>query len=122
ASRRLEGEDPAVQEGEPGRDAPLGPVRGPVQEPAVERHRRRAAAVERHPGDRAEQDERLGELPVREPDAVAGLPPVDRDEQDPAVAELADRAARRPRPELLRREDLACAKDRGPVMNELWAA
>ena len=118
----LGGEDPAVEEGEPGRDTPLGSVRGPVQELAVERHRRRAAAVERHPGDRAEPDERLGELPVREPDAVAGLPPVDRDEEDPAVAELADRAARRPRAELLRREHLACAEDRGPVPDDLRAA
>ena len=43
----------------------------PVQQLAVERHRRRAAGVERRAGDGAEPDERLGELEVRQADAVA---------------------------------------------------
>ena len=42
------------------------------------------------PVDGAEPDERLRELEVRQPGAVAGLPPVDGDEDDPPVAELAD--------------------------------
>ena len=42
-------------------------------------------------GDRAETDERLRELEVRQADAVAGLAPVDGDEDDAAVGELADR-------------------------------
>ena len=122
ARGRLGGEDAAVEERERGRDPPLGPVRGPVEELAVERHRRRAAAVERHPGDRPEADERLRELEVREPDAVAGLPAVDGDEDDPAVAELADGAARCPRAELAGREHLARAEDRRAALDDLRPA
>ena len=110
--RRLH-EDARVLEQERRRDRPLR-LGGPVEQRPVEGHRRRAAAVERHAGDGAEPHERLGQLEVRHPDRVAGLAAVDGDEDDPPVRELADGAARRPRRQLARREQLAGAEDGAP--------
>ena len=89
-----------------------------VQQRAVERERRGAAAVERGAGDGAEPDERLRELEVRHPDAVARPAAVGDDEQDPPVGELADTGARGARRQLARREGLVGAEDRAAVADE----
>src|SRR5207237_7017921 len=73
--------------------------------------RGRGTAPERRAGDGAEPDERERELEVRHPDAVAERAAVGGDEDDPAVAKLADRAPRRPRREQRRAEGLVGAED-----------
>ena len=104
-------------------------VRGPVHQPAVEGHRRRAARVERGGSHRAEPDHRLRELPVRHSDAEAAAAPVDGEQDDLPVGALADRGARVARAELRRQEvlagrpdRLAAAHDHGPAAERVGDA
>ena len=85
--------DAVVEEHQRVRDRSLGLVGRSVQDLAVEREGRRAAAVELHPPYRAEPDEGLGHLERRHADRVPGLPAVDGDEENATVCRLTDRAA-----------------------------
>ena len=73
-------------------------------------------------GDGAEPDERLRELEVRHPDAVARPAAVGDHEQDPSVGELADTGARGARRQLAGREGLVGAEDRAAAADEHRAA
>ena len=115
--------DPVVHELESVRGRSLAARVGrAVQQCAVERQRRGAAAVERGAGDGAEPDERLCQLEVRHPDAVAGAAAVGDHEQDPSVGELADTRPRGARRQLARREGLVGAEDRAAAADEHRAA
>ena len=108
-----------VVEHQGGADGPLAPVRGLVEDGAVERERGRPTAVEGHGADRAESHHRPRELGVRQARAVPGLPAVDRDEDDAPVRQLADGAPRRAGAKLERREPLVRAGDRLAAADEL---
>jgi len=97
--------DAVVEDRERLRDGPLAAGIGrPVQQLAVEGHRRRAAGVKRGRRDAAQAHHRQRQLEVGQAGAVSGLPAVDGNEQDPAVGRLADPRARMAVRELIRRE------------------
>ena len=117
--RRLGSDDPVVEEREGVSDcARASGIGRPVQQVSVEGHRARASGVQRGSRYRSQADEHLRELEVRHADAVAALAPVDDDEDEPPVRELADARARVARVDLARAEVLQRLEDRCPVTDD----
>src|SRR5262249_56769287 len=93
-----------------------------VEELPVERGCDGPAEAQARGGDRTELRHRAGELVAGHADAVAGPAAVDGDEDDIAVAELADRRPRLPRVQVRRREELARREDGLAALDEQRAA
>src|SRR5207247_2335213 len=93
-------------------------VARPVEQLTVEGDGDRAAGVDSRCGDGAEAREGLRELEARQPDAVAGLPAVDRDEDDPTVRELPHAGPRVALADLVVCEVLERAEHRLAVPNQ----
>ncbi len=112
------GVDAGVGENERVRDPAFAAARRPRHERAVERHARGSTGAEADRRLGSELDELDRELVARHADAVGGTPAFDRDEKDPPVGKLADRAPSRAAVEGARVEGLSGVEDRLAVLDE----
>ena len=105
------------------RDEPLAARVGrTAEELSAERHRRRAARVERGGRDDAEPCHRLRQLEVRHSRGVAGPASVDDEHHDPPVRALPDGRPRVATVEVVRAEILGGPEDRTSLADQLGTA